>query len=153
MRPRWKKEFSLIHKFDNYSKTKTSAPNYILQKKSLEGIWKHLQQLSRLWKSRKLEWNCAETNFVIQCYETSFFCIPTWFFFFFFFFFFLKTWEPSLMNMEKGSIIFFPNWKEVYWKMESKYVGWLLLSLKRETPAGENKETKGNEVSIKWIFF
>ena len=22
----------------------------------------------------------------------------------------LKTWEPSLMNVEKGSIIFFPSW-------------------------------------------
>jgi hypothetical protein len=34
--------------------------------------------------------------------------------------FFLKTWEPSPSG-------YFPNWKEVQWKMESKYVGWLLL--------------------------
>ena len=41
------------------------------RKKSLEGILKHLQTLSRQRKSRKLQWSCVGVNFVVQCCEVE----------------------------------------------------------------------------------
>jgi len=73
----------------------------LYRRKSLEGIWKHLQKISRQWENWKLEWNCTGG---IRRHRNFIFCILIWISL-------MKTWEMSPMNMANSSIRIFPKWE------------------------------------------
>jgi hypothetical protein len=92
------------------------------RKKSLEGSWKRMQKLSRQWKSEKLKWNIAGANRVlggVRCHWNFIFCIFIWIFL-------MKHGSCLRWIWQRLTSGYFPNGKEVEWKMESKYYGWLL---------------------------
>ena len=87
---------------------------------------KNSQELSMQWKSGKLQWNCVGANFVVPCCGAEH-VIKTSFSEFSFGLFPWTHGSHLWWTFQKDPPGYFPNWKEAQWKMESKYVFWLLL--------------------------